>query len=87
MPDHLTKVLSPNTYRTLVTKVSKELDDLEFLIKRSTAEAFHKSQAHVFDSRCFQQYTLIKFRIILNSEFRIIMKFLKQEVRHGDFRP
>src|SRR3990167_5514467 len=39
MPKHLTTTI-PKTYRSLVAKVSRELDDLEFLIKRSTAGAY-----------------------------------------------
>lgn len=40
---------APTTYRSLVAKVSKELDDLEFLIKRSTAEAYWNVGKYIDD--------------------------------------
>ena len=46
MPKPLT---NPNTYKTLVNKISKELSDLEFFIKRRTAETYWKIGKFIHD--------------------------------------
>ena len=46
MPKRLT---TPNTYRTLVTKVSKELSELEFFVKRRTVEGYWKIGKYIHE--------------------------------------